>query len=99
MRASNLMPAVLRAIVRLNFMTNSFTKSEWIFASALCALVALAPWSSAVAFNNWGEFAAWCSGTGGTPLPNPPRCLPRAGPSPQVLEEQQQKMDETSLHD
>jgi hypothetical protein len=32
-------------------------------------------------FYNWGQFAAWCSSTGGRPVPNPPRCLPSA-PSP-----------------
>lgn len=27
-------------------------------------------------FNNWEEFASWCTSTGGTPLPDPPRCIP-----------------------
>lgn len=25
-------------------------------------------------FYNWGDFARWCYGTGGRPVPNPPRC-------------------------
>jgi hypothetical protein len=28
-------------------------------------------------FSNWREFANWCLSTGGNPLPNPPRCIPR----------------------
>jgi len=33
-------------------------------------------------FNNWSEFANWCRSTGGDPLPNPPRCMPRSQPRP-----------------
>ena len=45
-----------------------------VLLSAAC-VVASTP-CLAQDFNNWEEFASWCTSTGGTPLPDPPRCVP-----------------------
>lgn len=48
------------------------------FMLSLVLLGILSDSAWADGFNNWEEFAQWCTSTGGTPVPNPPRCYPKS---------------------
>jgi tetratricopeptide (TPR) repeat protein len=57
-----------------------------VCVAVTCVLIAghsSCPDARAQGFNNWNEFATWCSHTGGHPIPNPPRCIPQPAASAQ----------------